>query len=335
MPHDGAAALAARQAVHQLQGYDEQQGEEEGRALGALWAEYGEQGTLWFHRLGKQQPEKFPFMQVKAGGQGPAISLMTQQGAGQAGSVLADYFDGDIPTGLFHPRHTSAPAQDLLLGAVDKVLSAEAASTCQGPVADGRVTVECLEGALAGAAAGKAPGCDGLPYEFYRAFWEEVRGPLVAAFNEPFLSAQAQPQLHGSALLGVIVLLYKQGGKPREDPDSYRPITLLNCDLKLVAKVMAKRLGVPLGSVVDDTQTAFVPGRWIGDNILSHLEAVEYYPAVNRSACIVGLDFAKAYDRVDRGWLGRCMEAVGLPATAVRWVGLLFFSSCLQGMGKG
>jgi hypothetical protein len=101
MPHDGAAALAARQAVHQLQGYDEQQGEEEGRALGALWAEYGEQGTLWFHRLGKQQPEKFPFMQVKAGGQGPAISLMTQQGAGQAGSVLADYFDGDIPTGFF------------------------------------------------------------------------------------------------------------------------------------------------------------------------------------------------------------------------------------------
>ena len=45
--------------------------------------------------------------------------------------------------------------------------------------------------------------------------------------------------------------------------DSYRSITLLNSDYKLLAKALATRFG----HVVDPTQTDFVPGRWIGDNV--------------------------------------------------------------------
>jgi hypothetical protein len=36
--------------------------------------------------------------------------------------------------------------------------------------------------------------------------------------------------------MGLIVLIYKGGGQPRADPNSYRPITLLNCDVKIAAK---------------------------------------------------------------------------------------------------
>ena len=115
----------------------------------------------------------------------------------------------------------------------------------------------------------------------------------------------------------------KEGGKPRDDPDSYRPITLLNCDVKLVAKVMMLRMGNALDTVIDGTQTAFVPGRWIGDNVLFHLEELEYVQATQAAACIVGLDYNKAYDRVHRGWLDRCMEALGVPLAARRWVSLL------------
>ena len=58
--------------------------------------------------------------------------------------------------------------------------------------------------------------------------------------------------------------------------DSYCPITLLKCGYKLLAKALATRLGPGLQHVVDPTQTAFVPGRWISDNVLCHLEEVEY-----------------------------------------------------------
>ncbi len=58
---------------------------------------------------------------------------------------------------------------------------------------------------------------------------------------------------------GIITLLYNGKGS-KALLDSYRPITLLNSDYKLLAK-LAKLLA--LQHVVDPTQTAFVPGRWI------------------------------------------------------------------------
>jgi hypothetical protein len=120
-----------------------------------------------------------------------------------------------------------------------------------------------------------------------------LEGPMIAAFNEPFLSADTSPQLSEGSQTGLVVLIYKEGGKPRDDPDSYRPITLLNCDVKLVAKVMVLRMGNALDTVIDGTQTAFVPGRWIGDNVLFHLEELEYVQATQAAACIVGLDYIR------------------------------------------
>ena len=95
---------------------------------------------------------------------------------------------------------------------------------------------------------------------------------------------------------GVITLLYKGRGA-RSSLDSYRPITLLNSDYKLLAKALATRLGPALQHVVDPTQTAFVPGRWIGDNVLCHLEEIEYLQQTGQPGCLVFLDFSKAYDR--------------------------------------
>ena len=122
--------------------------------------------------------------------------------------------------------------------------------------------------------------------------------------------------------MGTIVLIYKGAGA-RNDPKSYRPITLLNTDAKLLGKVLADRWGQHLTSVVDVTQTAFLPGRWIGDNVLSHLEGLDYLESAGEPGCIAFLGFAKAYDRLDRDWVLQCMGALGLGPGAQRWVALL------------
>ncbi len=39
-----------------------------------------------------------------------------------------------------------------------------------------------------------------------------------------------------------ITLIHKGGDKPEEQVSSYRPITLLNCDYKLLARVLVQLL---------------------------------------------------------------------------------------------
>jgi hypothetical protein len=97
---------------------------------------------------------------------------------------------------------------------------------------------------------------------------------------------------------------------------------LLNTDYKIAAKAVTTRLAGVLPSVIDATQTAFVPGRWIGDNILCHLDIFDYVDAPD-SACILFLDFEKAYDKVCRDWLFACLERLGVGPHARRWIRLL------------
>ena len=66
--------------------------------------------------------------------------------------------------------------------------------------------------------------------------WALLGPPLLAVFTGAFESAAGS--LTPTQLLGTTVLLYK-GTSPRSDPASYRPITLLNADAKLLGKVLA------------------------------------------------------------------------------------------------
>jgi hypothetical protein len=243
-----------------------------------------------------------------------------------AGGLLADFYD-PAKGGLFAQHPTDLQQQQALLQDVDKLLSPAEQQQCMGSTADGTFTVEEAAAALASLPRGTAPGSDGLTYEFYGAFWSLLGEPMVAAFNHAFAQQQQQqqqqPQLSPRQRLGLITLIYKGGGKPRETPDSYRPITLLQCDVKIAAKVLVRRISPVLGSVIDATQTAFVPGRTAADNALLHLEEIDYLKGEQLPGCIVFLDFFKAYDRLDRAWVLRCMEAMAFPAAAISWVQLL------------
>ena len=46
--------------------------------------------------------------------------------------AIADFFDGDSPRGLFHPRATCPAAQALVLTSLDRVLSPGDRAACEG-----------------------------------------------------------------------------------------------------------------------------------------------------------------------------------------------------------
>ncbi|CAL8469287.1 g8834 [Coccomyxa elongata] len=70
-------------------------------------------------------------------------------------------------------------------------------------------------------------------------------------------------------------------------------------------------LGPVLNHVVDATQTGFLPNRWVGDNVLADFEETSYLQETQEPGVILFLDFEKAFDRLDRPWIERCMAAVG------------------------
>ena len=56
--------------------------------------------------------------------------------------------------------------------------------------------------------------------------------------------------------------------------NDFRPIALVGCLYKILAKMLANRLRQVMGTVISETQTAFVKDRQILDSILIANEAV-------------------------------------------------------------
>ncbi|KAG1672822.1 hypothetical protein FOA52_004626 [Chlamydomonas sp. UWO 241] len=90
---------------------------------------------------------------------------------------------------------------------------------------------------------------------------------------------------------------------------------MLGSDCRILAKVLATRWTPLLAAVVGPEQTAFLADRHISDNIcltqmLPGLLAANSAEGVGPTgAALVLLDFPKAYDTVDRGFLLAVMEA--------------------------
>ena len=61
-----------------------------------------------------------------------------------------------------------------------------------------------------------------------------------------------------------ISVILKEGKDP-QSCDSYRPISLLNCDYKIITKLLSKRLEIILPKLINLDQTGFIKGRYSSD----------------------------------------------------------------------
>ncbi len=71
---------------------------------------------------------------------------------------------------------------------------------------------------------------------------------------------------HRDKKTSLISLLLKKGKDPL-DCSSYRPISLIPCDLKIYDKVFASRMEKVILSLIKEDQTGFIKGRNASDNM--------------------------------------------------------------------
>ena len=105
----------------------------------------------------------------------------------------------------------------------------------------------------------------------------------------------------------------KAGAKGVKD---FRPISLLGSLYKILAKVLANRLRLVLGSLITPTQNAFIKGRQILDSMLIASECVDSRLKENLPGILCKLDLEKVYDHVNWNFLMYMLERLGF---AERW----------------
>jgi hypothetical protein len=105
--------------------------------------------------------------------------------------------------------------------------------------------------------------------------------------------------------------------------DELRPITLLNCDYKLLSKWFVKRVRPKLPLIIKSGQLCTVGKKNIlfgVSNILSSFLSVKQK---KMKACLISLDFFKAYDRVLLDFLVKVMQKMNFGGVFTSWICML------------
>jgi hypothetical protein len=182
---------------------------------------------------------------------------------------------------------------------------------------DQETTEEELGRALKNLPSGKAPGIDGLPAEFFKRYWHDLKADFVAVLIKSFKSGS----LPETMKLSIITLIHKKDS--RSDIKNYRPISLLCTDYKILAKCLAERMNILLPTLIGIDQTGFMKNRYIGENITLFLDIQEHLSNECKHGLCFLADWEKAYDLIDRSFLHKCLVHFGFGPIFSRWFLLL------------
>ena len=179
------------------------------------------------------------------------------------------------------------------------------------------IKIEELEQIVRECDHNKSPGLDGLCYEFYQETFSIIRNDLLK-----ILQCQLdRTRIVESNRHGVTRLAPKVYGVP--SVDELRPITLLNCDYKILSKWLVMRMKPVLPYVIKSGQLCTVGKKNILFGISNILSSILDVKQRNSKACLMSLDFFKAYDRVFLKFLIRVMKKMNFGTLFTSWVAML------------
>ena len=209
-------------------------------------------------------------------------------------------------TGLYGCDRNDITKQSVFLDNINARLSDQQNSDLQLDLSEREI-----ETAISQMAKGKAPGPDGLSIEFYTHCWPIVKDEVVSLLREMFSTQTIHPQIK----TGYLTLIHKKGQK--NEISNYRPISLLNYDLKILTKCLTNRIKTIISDLTHEHQYA-KPGKQISSatTLLRDL----WWDVCNSKtdAYFISLDFQKAFDSIDQRWLFRVLQKMNFPTHFIR-----------------
>ncbi len=151
----------------------------------------------------------------------------------------------------------------------------------------------------------KAQGIDNISNEYIKS----TQDLMIPIYNRLFNLIYTSGVMPTSWCTGIIKPIYKKKGAA-EDPNNYRPITLLSCLGKVFTSILNARLNkyVEQNEILREEQLGFRPGYSTIDGIFILDKLIEIINAKNKTIFAAFIDLAKAFPSISHPILTQKIE---------------------------
>ena len=184
---------------------------------------------------------------------------------------------------------------------------------------EGLLSIEEASFALKHMKNNKSPGSDGFSADFFKAFWGKLGHFIVRSVNYGY----EHGELSTTQREGVIVCIPKEN-KPRCKLTNYRPISLLNCVYKIASSSIANRIKSILTKLVNEDQTGFISGRYLGENTRLIYDIMHYAEENDMQALILLVDFEKAFDSLSWKFIHNVLDFFQFGNSVKKWIHMFY-----------
>ena len=277
----------------------------------ARWIEEGEKPSKYFCNLENRN----------------FISKMMPTIVRNDGSLASDQNEIIEETKIFYETlYSQKEIEDINLGNILNFDDIPKLNENQKSTLEGLITVEEALFALKNMSNNKSPGTDGFTTEFYKFFWRDIGVLLVRAINFGYTSGE----LSSTQKEGIITCIPK-GDKPKQFLKNWRPISLLNETYKIASTCIANRLKTFLPYLINNDQTGFLSGRYIGENIRTLYDLIAHTEKHNKPAILLLIDFEKAFDSVAWSFIHKVLNFFNFGDSIKKWISVFYnnIKSCV------
>jgi len=117
--------------------------------------------------------------------------------------------------------------------------------------------------------------------------------------------------------------------------NEFRPISLVGCLYKIVAKIMSLRLKKVLHKIIDVRQSAFLERRGLMDSVLVANEMLEEMKKKKRRCIFFKVDYEKAYDSINWDFIYYILQRLGFCERWIGWIRVCLQSSLISVLVNG
>ena len=196
---------------------------------------------------------------------------------------------------------------------------------------EGKITKEEATVALKNMKNNKSPGSDGYTVEFFKFFWIDLGDFLIRSIN----CSLERGELSVTQKEGLITCLPK-GNKDKQLLKNWRPISLLNASYKIASTCIANRIKTVLPFLINEDQTGFIKGRFIGENTRKLYDLLNYTEEKKIPGLLLLIDYEKAFESVDWTFINKTLRFLNFGNEIVQWINLFYknINSCVIVNGK-
>ncbi|KAL0293865.1 UNVERIFIED_CONTAM: hypothetical protein Sangu_3229700 [Sesamum angustifolium] len=139
-------------------------------------------------------------------------------------------------------------------------------------------------------------GPDGFSSAFFQKCWDFIKYDIQEAVRD-FFCGTPMPR----SFKATTIVLIPKVESPQTWSD-FRPISLCNVTNKILSKLLYKKLSLSLPNLISPSQSGFVTGRLISDNILMAQEMIHHLDLrYKNSNLVIKLDMSKAFFQIHAG----------------------------------